>query len=390
MSLTILLCSRQQVILIALLLIMSVPFKSQVTKADYYNKIDNTMFLLSKNKKHTFDSIVANVKRLYQKNEDRVRAYYTWIALNIAYDSEHLNSMQKDKNMFVVKDSSQEAKFVFSSKKAVCEGFSKLMNKFCEASGISSQMIVGYTRMPEGQVMTDVLHAWNVVNIDGTWKLLDVTWSNGYVDFYSMYHKHFSDQYFIDNTANFYKDHLPLDPQWQLSLKPVSKDYFFKTDTMNKYFTTTAFNYADSISVYKKQSYNTQQWLDYVHYYRYDRSKTGYLEDADRLIYNNAVTILNDGAMDFQEYQVFYTETLSKANTTTNCKKAKTMLEASKNKDISLLNYLAGQKTFTTKIGDELIIVRKNADDNLALINKHMVFIAKLEKSATAPNNKVR
>lgn len=356
---------------------------SQITKADYYNKIDNKMFLLSKNKELQFDSIVSNVMRLYPKNEDRVRAYYTWIALNVAYDTERLKLLKENKGV-VRKDSSQEAEYVFNKRQAVCEGFSKLMVKFCEASKIPCQMVVGYTKMPEGEIMKDILHAWNAVKIDSTWKLLDVTWSNGYVGFQGLYYKHFSDKYFIESTSSFSIDHLPLDPQWQLSDKPISKTYFFKTDTLNKYFSNLLFNYKDSISNYKKQNKDTQAWLDYVNYYRYDNEEKRYLDYADYMIYDNASYILNNGALDFEEYRIFCSNTLSKTKTTANCKKAKTMLEASKSKHIEALNYLADKKAFSKEFNNQFDLLRKNAKENLLTIKTNLVFIENIQKSGSS------
>jgi hypothetical protein len=364
------------------LLFVCRPVFAQITKADYYNKIDNTMFLLSKNKELRFDSIVSNVLRLYPKNEDKVRAYYTWVALNIAYDTERLKALKENKG-FMRKDSSQEADLVFTRKKAVCEGFSKLMVKFCEASNIPCKMVVGYTKMPEGEVIKDILHAWNAVKIDSAWKLLDVTWSNGYVGFQGLYYKHFSDKYFIEGTSGFYKDHLPLDPQWQLSKAPISKNYFLKTDTLNKHFVNHIFNFNDSISYYMKQNKDNQAWLDYVHYYRYDNEEKRYLDYADYMIYDNANYILNNGALDFEEYQIFYSKTLSKEKTKVNCKKAKMMLEASKSKHIEALNYLTNKKAFSKEFSEQLEVLRKNVNGNLLTINQHLIFIEKLQKSSS-------
>ncbi len=367
---------------------MYLPVFGQMTKADYYNKIDNKIFVLSKNKNLPFDSIVTNVMRTYPKNEDRVRAYYTWIALNITYDTERLRTLQENRWSYMRKDSSQEADPVFRKKKAVCEGFSKLMIKFCEASNIPCHMVIGYTKMPDGEIMTDILHAWNAVKIDDTWRLLDVTWSNGYVGLYGTYYRHFSDKYFIENTANFYEDHLPLDPQWQLSDKPISKNYFFRTDTLNKYFVGAAFSFNDSISLYKKQSPDNQAWLDYIHYYNYDPENKKHLNNADFIIYDKAVEILNDGILGFQEYQIFYSETLSKSKTLSNCKKAKTLLEASRNKYTEVLNFLEGRKAFSSEANDNLIEMRTNARNALVVIKDHMEYISRLQKSVTASKGK--
>jgi hypothetical protein len=56
---------------------------AQVTRVDHYNIIDNKVFTFSKQKPDApFDTITAFVNTNFQTQEDRARAYYTWIALS--------------------------------------------------------------------------------------------------------------------------------------------------------------------------------------------------------------------------------------------------------------------------------------------------------------------
>lgn len=58
----------------------------------------------------------------------------------------------------------QSASSVFLEKKSVCAGLTKAMSLLLNASGVEN---VG---------VTSNVHAWNEVNIDGTWYVTDITW----------------------------------------------------------------------------------------------------------------------------------------------------------------------------------------------------------------------
>lgn len=360
---------------------------AQLTKVDYYNSIDNKIFLLSKKQQMPYDSVVCAIGRLFSKEEDKVRAFYTWIALNISYDSERLKNY-KEKAMgwnYMQKDSSQVAEVVFRNKKAVCEGFSLLLNKFCKSSNIRSQMVIGYTKTPDGEVVFDILHAWNAVKIDSTWQLLDITWSNGYVGLYGIYHKYFSDKYFMSKSPDFLKDHLPMDPMWQLTTNPVTKSYFFKTDTTKKYFSNSVFNYNDSINLYLKQDENDQLYLNYIHYSNYDHENLTYIRNADILIYNKAAELINDAILDFQEFAIFYSKVFLKEKNAVNCKKAKSLLDSSKQNYTRLLAYLSNKKAFAPETENNLKKIGLAATSDLTKVKQALEMISKIQKTILTP-----
>jgi transglutaminase-like putative cysteine protease len=61
------------------------------------------------------------------------------------------------------------------SGRAVCEGYSRAAKILCELAGLECYYVVGTcdsSAVNEG-------HAWNLVNIDGEWYHLDVTWNDG-------------------------------------------------------------------------------------------------------------------------------------------------------------------------------------------------------------------
>ena len=79
---------KQISIITSLFLVIGV--RAQLTRADHYNTIDNKVYTFSKQKPDApFDSIVGFVNANFRSHEDKARAYYTWITLNIEFDEDY-------------------------------------------------------------------------------------------------------------------------------------------------------------------------------------------------------------------------------------------------------------------------------------------------------------
>jgi len=68
----------------------------------------------------------------------------------------------------------------FLSRSAVCEGYAKAFHLLCERVGIESLIITG-TGTPHYTGQSEP-HAWNIVNIDGVYSHIDVTWDSNSSD----------------------------------------------------------------------------------------------------------------------------------------------------------------------------------------------------------------
>ncbi len=339
----------------------------QLTKVDYYNTIDNKIYAFSKGKNPPFDSIVSFVEKHFFSEEDKIRAYYSWTATNINYDVEHLSNIisLSKMNVKATSGTSQTADTVFAKRKAVCEGFSTLLNKFCKASSIQSYLVGGYSKLPDGEVNTDILHAWNVVRADSNWKLIDVTWSGGFVNSMNQYVSRFSDKYFFSKPEEFIKDHLPLDPMWQLLIRPVSKNQFFDSkDSLSE----SNLNYKDSIVKYIKLTNTEQKYIDALHSHLYDRENNTFMRDLDVYVNNTASDYLLVASVHYNKFLNFQNQKMGKHPNAAICKKAKQLLEIPKQDLIKAIDFLKPKKAYTAEYEKIFLEMLTNANSNLKSI----------------------
>jgi hypothetical protein len=365
---------------------------AQLTKADFYNKIDNQVFLFSK--KHAkyplnFDTVTTYVNATFASTETKVRAYYTWIALNIYYDMGRMQEILDSKRFGLrnFESTTQLPDTVLVRKFAVCEGFSRVMDKLCKASNIPAHLVVGYTKTSNGEVVEDIMHAWNAVKIDSAWGLVDITWSNGYVDNLGIYNKRFSDKYFLNSPKEFLKDHLPLDPMWQLLVNPVSKKHFMLRDSSDEN-KTIKFNFNDSIADYLKLSGDEQKYADYLHYRYFDATN----KETDRILdvftYNKVVDMYNTAALENEEFTLFFSSMLSKAKTVANCKKARAMLESAKLHLTRGLELVKSKKAFTKEYETTFIEMKEEGAKNIKIVNENLVHLAGFQKTIAPAKRK--
>lgn len=179
----------------------------------------------------------------------KVRALFEWVTDNISYDTEMAKAKDDDERAI----EAQNPENVIKREKATCMGYSQLFRDLCLASGIKAYYVVGYSKeldLRTGKlVVSRESHAWNVVKINGLWYLCDPTWSTYYVNSQpGIFSPQRTREFYLADPQSFVKTHLPYDPLWQLTDRPVSVEGFHKDI---KPAGQLKFNYADSLCVFE-------------------------------------------------------------------------------------------------------------------------------------------
>ncbi len=93
--------------------------------------------------------------------------------------------------------------------------------------GLKSIIVLGYAKSGDYIVGNDsrVNHAWNAVEIDGNWHLMDPTWGAGIVKD-KAFIANFNSFYFATKPEEFIYTHFPEDKKWQLLTNIYSRSQF--------------------------------------------------------------------------------------------------------------------------------------------------------------------
>ncbi|MCG2419914.1 hypothetical protein K8089_12860 [Aequorivita sp. F47161] len=172
------------------------------------------------------------ITRDFVSEEEKVRAIYTWIIQNVAYDPDEYKkfdykfSNYRERNE---KDEKLRANIIqrtIQTGRAVCEGYAMLFEKLCELQGIKNYLVRGDIKSNFSDIGRPFkrIHMWNVASIDGKPYLFDSTWGAG------KYNEKFikDPTYFYYKTPPelFIKTHYPDMPEDALLEETITKEQF--------------------------------------------------------------------------------------------------------------------------------------------------------------------
>lgn len=203
---------------------------------------------------HSVDRIAYNVPRRYNNdlnqltdylisktpNNDRMKArvIFAWISYHILYDDySYRQSGENPRKLLTHNDTPFET---FHKRSGTCGNFAKLFTYMARRAGLNAVVVDGFA-FGGG-------HAWNAVQIDGKWELLDST--NSYRAFNrvksnKMYEialnkherrskrnrdqlpKKINNKYFLLDPKEMILSHFPEEDRWQLLNPPVSPETFY-------------------------------------------------------------------------------------------------------------------------------------------------------------------
>ena len=175
------------------------------------------------NKFASTEKLAERIETDFSSDYDKARAIYSWMAFNIKYDYNTFLNPPKSQGFSYSTEAEKQRKIkalndkmlqkAFTSRIAVCEGFTALYQHLAELVGLKSEIIRGdsKTRLADiGRKITSSNHAWNIVLIDKKWRLVDVTWGQGYYDSNKgKMVNDFTPVYFDTNPDYFFAKHFP-------------------------------------------------------------------------------------------------------------------------------------------------------------------------------------
>lgn len=171
----------------------------------------------------------------FNAEEEKARAIFTWIALNIQYDLKAYSSRgeiaytffdEEDRIAKEAKYRMQSANKLLATRKGVCQDYTALFQTVCELSEIQCMTITGTSKtdlshigkLPQGSD-----HAWNAVKIGNIWKFVDVTWASGSVSIQTgKFVLDFNDAYFFTPPDVFFLNHFPDDKRFLMTEKTAA------------------------------------------------------------------------------------------------------------------------------------------------------------------------
>ena len=206
----------------------------------------------------------------YSTDEEKVRAIYIWITNNIKYDVKRFRRGSINQNSIET---------TLRKRKALCSEYSELFVALCNYSGIEAKGIKGFykgTGTYENQNYYTSNHEWNIVKINGTWQLLDLTLASGHLIFTARFGDYAkwanllprvpighskikfkrkrNDFYYLSPPEKFVLTHLPSEKMYQLLTAPVPLNVFEQDTQHIQAFLksqTGYFNFNQAIAAYQ-------------------------------------------------------------------------------------------------------------------------------------------
>lgn len=197
----------------------------------------------------SYEELVDKIKTDFSTNEDRARAGFAWIAMNVEYKTKGINKVKKVHFSYSSEEDLEAQKKQFrrelaqntiKSKKALCEGYATLYQEICSLMSIECQIIPGTAKRFISEIGKSNLpsnHAWNAVRIKGMWKLVDITWAAGSINYAKMqFIKKYTPAYFNCDPKEFAMKHYPDNRAWLLlDSKFTRKEFALQPTVFNDF-----------------------------------------------------------------------------------------------------------------------------------------------------------
>lgn len=190
-------------------------------------RINNTLSYLP--------AIAKEINNVAQNDFEKAKIAHDVITLLISYDAA---------SFWAGKVPSQDFISVLKTRKAVCEGYANVFKELCNNLGLPCKKVHGYARGVGTSILEEDSnftsnHAWNIVQLENNWYLVDCTWDSGYMNGKIAKQQYTTDWLFL-KPDHFIYTHFPQNQQYQLLSNPIAKqDFALLSDLRPKFFEIT-------------------------------------------------------------------------------------------------------------------------------------------------------
>ena len=184
-------------------------------------------------------TVVEEINRVAKNDFEKARLAHDVVAVLISYDAASYWSGSLPPQDFAS---------VIKSCKAVCEGYAAVYQRLCDSLKLPCKTIHGYARgvgtsLANETKVTESNHAWNRVQLEGDWYLVDCTWDAGHMEGKTARQSYNTDWLFL-RPEHFIYSHLPQRQQDQLLATPLSPQDFAKLPDLRPKFFQVAKDFA--------------------------------------------------------------------------------------------------------------------------------------------------
>lgn len=225
---------------------------SSINKGNSFVKIDRHARACPKSAAKDVASLATYLEKGTRTDLEKARSIYIWLAKNVSYDDDGYNSKSYG-------DLSPEG--VLKSRRAVCSGFSALYQALGEEMGLEIKDVSGYAKgygYVPGKRLSQTDHAWNLIQIDGEWRVFDATWGEGYgenVNGKLVSTKKFDEFWFNTDPYKAIFSHFPEDPSLTHVSPNLSLQVYEKFPVVQKGYFQIGFDGHKTYKSVRKKGY---------------------------------------------------------------------------------------------------------------------------------------
>jgi hypothetical protein len=205
--------------LLCFMLLAAAGSPARAENGETYAGIDRHALAAPPDEEQSLVKLAAYLAKPCKTDIEKTRAIYRWVTDRIAYD---FDAFRRGTG----RDDKAEA--VLTNRRAVCEGYSNLFADLCSRMGVKAVKIAGFGKgfgYRPRTTFSRTNHAWNAVQIDGKWRLIDATWGAGFIQ-NDKFVKRFSEFFFLTPPEKLIFTHFPQEAERQLLDSPITQQQF--------------------------------------------------------------------------------------------------------------------------------------------------------------------